>query len=89
VLFEPGVEHRIGTTTHSFYPHLSGSRVKQAHEFGRAVSQVLMGLACWLALRLPATSGVGYGLEWTGLVEPPHRDAHLLTLSVSAFDQIF
>jgi hypothetical protein len=50
---------------------------------------VLMRLADGFALRLPATSGIGYRLERTGLIDSPHRDAHLLTLSVSAFDQIF
>jgi hypothetical protein len=90
VLSEPGVEHRVGTATHPFYPYLSGSRVKQAHELGRAFSYVLVGLTGGFALRLPATSRVGYRLERTGLVGAPHRQTQvLLALPIRSFDQIF
>ena len=89
MLFEPGVEHRIGTAMHPFYPNLSCGRMEQAHELGRAIPQVLVRLVCWLALRFPTHAGIGYGLKRSGLIDSPHRDAHLLTLSVSAFDQIF
>jgi hypothetical protein len=44
------MENRVGAATHSFYPNLSCGRMEQAHEFGRAVPQVLMGLARRLAL---------------------------------------
>jgi hypothetical protein len=90
VLFEPGVEHRVGTATHPFYPYLSGSWLKQGHELGRAVSYVLVGLTGGFALGLPATSGVGHRLERTGLIGAPHRQTQqLLALPISSFDQIF
>ena len=33
----------------------------------------------------PARAGIGHALQWSGLIDSPHPDAHLLTLSVSAF----
>src|SRR5215217_5803318 len=63
--------------------------MEQAHEFGRAVPQVLVRLACWLALHLPAGSGIGHGLKRSRLIEAPHRQTQLLALPVSAFDQVF
>ncbi len=89
MLFEPEVKHRVGAAVHSLDPNLSRSRMEQAHELGRAIPQVLVRLTCWFALRFPARAGIGHCLKRTGLVDSPHRDAHLLTLSVSAFDQIF
>jgi len=83
------MEHRVSATPYPLRPNLACGRMEQAHEFGRAIPQVLVRLAYWLALWFPARAWIGYGLQWTGLVEPPHRDAHLLAFSVSAFDQIF
>jgi hypothetical protein len=84
------MEHRVGATPYPFYPHSSRGRVKKGHELARTVSQVLVGLTSRLSLRLPATSGVGYSLERTGLIEPPHRQTpELLAIPIGAFDQIF
>jgi hypothetical protein len=64
--------------------------MKERHELGRAISYVLVGLACRFALGLPARSGVGDGSKRTRLVEAPHRQSQLLLpLRVSALDQLF
>lgn len=64
--------------------------MKKRHEFGRALSYVLVGLARWFALRLPARAGIRYRLKRTRLIKAPHRQPQLLLpLCVSTLDQLF
>ena len=63
MLFEPGVEHRIGTAMHSFYPNLSCGRMEQAHELGRAIPQVLVRLVC-------IDAKVAWLAGWTQVLQP-------------------
>jgi len=52
---------------------LAISRVKQGQQLGRAIADILVGLALRLTDRLPTVARVGLGLKWTGLIGGPDR----------------
>jgi hypothetical protein len=53
LLFEPGMQDRIGHRDHPFGADLAGGRTKEREQFGRASSLVLMWLQSRVAFGLP------------------------------------
>src|SRR6185369_8674830 len=67
--------------------HLSGGRMEQGQDLGRAAADIFVRLRGGLAVWSPTAARVRHGLERTGLIRAPHRQAKTSTLRVSPLDQ--
>src|SRR5439155_4730304 len=63
LLFEPGMEHHIGSREHALGTQFSGGRSKECQQFGGATTLVLMWLCSGVAFRLPRSARL-----WDGLI---------------------
>src|SRR5258706_15958633 len=63
LLFEPGMQHRIGGRKHAFRADFSGGRAKERQQFGGPSPLVLMWVQSRVAFGLPGGSRL-----WDGLI---------------------
>ena len=87
LVFEPGMQHRIGRREHAFGPHGAGRRAKQRQQFGRAAAHDTRGAAGGWPARMPRLSRLGNGLIGAGFILAPQRHAAGFRLGVGRLDQ--
>jgi hypothetical protein len=78
------VQHRVGGARDALDAGLSRGRVEQRQQFGRAVADVLMGVAGGAGLRPPAGPGLRDRLVRASLILGPGRQ---FGLGVRLLDQ--
>jgi hypothetical protein len=73
LVFEPGMQHRIGRREHPLRTDRSGCRAKEGQQFGRSSALILMGVSCGEAIGMPTGAGLWDRLIRSGFILAPHR----------------
>ena len=89
LLFEPGMQDRIGSREHSLGVHLARRRAKERQQFGGATALVLMGLCSGMPLRLAGGPRLGDGLIGSSFVFIELYDPICFCLLARQLDQSF
>lgn len=85
-VLQPGVEHSIGSAPHPFGPDFSRCWMEEGELLGCPIPDVLMGIADWVACRMPVRAGIGQRSIRSRFVFRPDGQ-HVL--GVCRLDQLF
>ena len=68
LLYEPGMQHRIGDGADSFGPYMAGGWTKEGEQFGGSPALILVRLQGWVRSRLPAGPWLRDSLIGSGFI---------------------
>lgn len=84
---EPGMQDGVRAAGHGLGAQGAVSRAEEGEQLGRPPSDILVGLARRLGLRLPGSAGLGDRLVGAGLILAEQRDPRRFGLAVGLLDQ--